>query len=87
MKAKNREQYIAAWTSHVKELIHVFMDAGLPIEPWYETRERLMGIIDDAATATYGPAEQVDLVCGACTVGIGGHTMQQGCGEFEGDQS
>ena len=76
MKAKNREQYVEAWQSHVRELVHVFLDAERPINDWEETKASLMGLIDEAADRSFS-----DIDCGACTVAIGAHTRQEGCRE------
>lgn len=84
MKAKSRAHYIEAWTEHLNQLIHVAMDADLPIEGWTEMKEELQDLIEVAANKLF-PEDAID--CGACTVAIGGHTMRRGCREFEGEQS
>ena len=79
MKAKNKEQYKEAWTSHINELIHVAMDADLPIEAWTEMKEDLQAIVEVAANKSF---PDIDINCGACTVAIGAHTNKPGCKRY-----
>jgi hypothetical protein len=72
--AKTREQYVAAWTSHVNELIHPFIDSQTPINNWEETKANLMEVVEQAANMVYP-----DITCGACTVAIGAHTNDIHC--------
>ncbi len=73
-KAQNREQYKAAWKSHINQLIHPFLDSGRPIADWEQTRARLLSIVEEAADNTYcdkcgNPLEHnqhADGVCGKC---------------------
>ena len=49
MKAKNREQYIEAWRSHIATLIHPHIDADIPYPEWDATRAALMKVVEQAA--------------------------------------
>lgn len=53
MQAKNKEQYIEAWTSHVNQFIQVCMDADAPIETWDELKEDMQALIEVAASKTF----------------------------------
>lgn len=53
MKAKNKEQYIEAWNSHINQFIHVCMDADAPIETWTELKEDMQALIEVAAAKTF----------------------------------
>jgi len=61
MKAKSKEQYIEAWTSHINQFIHVCMDAEMPIEGWTELKEDMQTIIDVAANKSFPEEEWKEL--------------------------
>ena len=46
MKAKNREQYVEAWQSHVKDLISPFIDAERPIDDYRKAKAELFAVIE-----------------------------------------
>ena len=59
MKARNRQHYIDAWQSHVKELIHVHIDADVPMEAWDQFRNMMTIVIERAADNTFGKEEKL----------------------------
>ena len=79
MKAKSKQQYIEAWTSHVNDLITIALDADLPIESWAEIKKDLQAIIEVAANKSF---PETELNCGACTTAIGAHTNKPGCKKY-----
>ncbi len=53
MKAKSKEQYIEAWTSHINQFIHVCMDVEAPMDTWTELKEDMQALIDVAANKVF----------------------------------
>ena len=53
MKAKNREQYVEAWQSHVKDLISPFIDAERPIDDYRKAKAELFAVIEEAADKAF----------------------------------
>lgn len=53
MKAKNKQQYLEAWQDHIGQLIHIALDADLPIEAWTELKEDLQQILEVAANKSF----------------------------------
>lgn len=53
MKAKNREQYIEAWHSHVKDLMHPYIDAERPIDDYRAMKAELYAVIEAAADKVF----------------------------------
>lgn len=49
MKAKTAEQYTEEWTNHVRQLMHVYLDAGIDWEIWERDFEDMKNIINRAA--------------------------------------
>ena len=49
MKAKNRQDYVDRWTSHINELIYPFLDAEVPCSEFEQTKADLLKVIEKAA--------------------------------------
>jgi hypothetical protein len=77
MKAKNREQYVQTWNAHIAELIHPFMDSDTPIDEWFQTKAELEAVVETAAVKLF--PDEPEINCGACTVAIGAHLMNEHC--------
>lgn len=46
---KSRKQYVAAWRSHIRELVRPVLDSNCLIEDWEEIESKLNKIIAAAA--------------------------------------
>lgn len=59
MQAKNREQYISEWRTHVNQLIHPFLDAGVQHSEFERVKGELMAVIEAAGHANF-PGDKKD---------------------------
>ena len=57
--AKTKQQYIAAWENHIKELTSVFYEAGIPLNEWDDILNPLYDKVHKAADNTF-PEENED---------------------------
>lgn len=61
MKAKNREQYVNAWQSHINQLINPMIDSDTPMEEWNRIRDELGAIVDKAADKVFPEIDHDEL--------------------------
>ena len=53
MKAKSREQYVEAWTAHIRELISLFIDSDQELAEWEKTKAHLLGVLQQSANKVF----------------------------------
>lgn len=72
MKAKNRNEYLDAWRSHARSLIHPAMDSEMPWDEWQALETKLNDMIEKAA-------DEIFTKCPACLDNEGKHTNDDNC--------
>ena len=95
MKAKTESQYRNAWNNHIAELTSLLCESNIPVSEWDIILLPLRNAVDTAANKLRAEGEwntpstdfpstdigSTEINCGACTVGIGAHTNDNGCNE------